>query len=76
MVSTSRQEPGPEGGVLPTTAWRKAKRCHGDRAAKKNLFVLLPRQQLWIGGEGWREEWTDGERGKEKKKEGERLGRE
>lgn len=26
---------GPEGGALPTTAWRKAKRCHGDRAAKK-----------------------------------------
>lgn len=35
---------GPKGGVLPATVWRKAKRCHGDRAAKENLFLLLLRQ--------------------------------
>lgn len=66
---------GPEGGALPTTAWRKAKRCHGDRAAKKNLFVLLPRQQLWIGGEGdglmeREREGRVGERGKRKRWKG------
>lgn len=35
--------------MLPATVWRKAKRCHGDRAAKENLFLLLLRQQLRDG---------------------------
>lgn len=47
---------GPKGGVLPATVWRKAKRCHGDRAAKENLFLLLLRQlrdgEHLRGGEG------------------------
>lgn len=32
--------------MLPAMVWRKAKRCHGDRATKENLFLLLLRQQL------------------------------
>lgn len=62
VVSPTRLEGS---GVPPASASRKAKRCQGDGAAKE-IFVLLPRQQLWIGGDG----------GKDKRaKQGEGLGR-
>lgn len=44
------------------------------QSCKENLYVLLPWQQLWIGGKGRREGGKDGERwwgeGKERKKNG------
>lgn len=50
---------GPKGGVLPATVWRKAKRCHGDRAAKENLFFIVTkateRRGTFAGGGGGRQ---------------------
>lgn len=66
MVSTSRLE----GGTPPTTAWRKANRCHGDRAAKKiSLYCYQGNDCGWVGRMGRGESWQE-----EEEKKG-RLGR-
>lgn len=56
--------------MLLTTAWRKAKRCHGDRAVKKISLYCYQGNNCGKGGDGERNEAREKDSKKIRSKKG------